>query len=688
MDYPFAALVGQEQLKSALLLNAVYPGIGGVLIRGEKGTAKSTAARSLAALLPRLPVVDGCPFRCDPSVPWPDCPHCTTAAERRTVDIPVPFVDLPLGATEDRVLGTLDFERALREGRRAFQPGLLAAAHRGILYIDEVNLLPDHLVDVLLDAAALGINTVQREGISVTHPSRFLLIGTMNPEEGELRPQLLDRFGLVVEVAGPREPAVRTEIVRRRLAFEADSAAFAANWAAEQAALSERIVASRERLAGVVLAEGLLTLISQLCCEFEVDGLRADLALHKAARARAALHGRREVNLEDLRAAAELVLPHRRKRKPYTSQPHLTREQLDERLGALQGRSDRSQTEFGNEGPAGDSARTQSSDRSSEEQRSDGGGPVANQDRAEETADRVFEAAQAPALRRIEVASPATDGRMPHGRRNRATTGDRGRYVRAVPDDKATDLAFGATVRAAARRGAGADGHLQVAPEDLHRKVRAGRTGTLLLFVVDASGSMAARQRMELVKGTVLGLLRSAYEQRDEVGVIAFRGLQAEVLLAPTARVELAEQALRVLPTGGRTPLAHALFLAGESAAQVRRASPDLPILLVLLSDGRANVARVGTTEDPWQQALRAAQELAAAGVPALVLDTESGFVRLGRVQELARALAAPCLPLENLFGDCRLQIADCRLEEDPGWSVFQSAICNLQSAIRARGRT
>jgi len=648
VDYPFAALVGQEQLKSALLLNAVYPGIGGVLIRGEKGTAKSTAARSLAALLPRLPIVEGCPFRCDPNVPWPDCPHCTTAAERRTVDLPVPFIDLPLGATEDRVLGTLDFERALREGLRAFHPGLLAGANRGILYIDEVNLLPDHLVDVLLDAAAMGINTVQREGISVTHPSRFLLIGTMNPEEGELRPQLLDRFGLVVEVVGPREPAVRTEIVRRRLAFEADSVAFAANWAAEQAALSKRIIASRERLAGVVLAEGLLTLISQLCCEFEVDGLRADLALHKTSRARAALHGRRGVNLEDLRAAAELVLPHRRKRKSF-EQPHLTREQLDDRLGALQGQ----------EGPAGGSGRTdsenlppQSSGRSSEEQRSDEDRPVANKDRAEETADRVFEAAQASALRRIEVASPGTDGRTPHGRRNHATTGDRGRYVRAVPDDKATDIAFGATVRAAALRGAWADGHLQVAPEDLHRKVRAGRTGTLLLFVVDASGSMAARQRMELVKGTVLGLLRSAYEQRDEVGVIAFRGLQAEVLLAPTARVDLAEQALRVLPTGGRTPLAHALFLAGESASRVRRTTPDLPILLVLLSDGRANVALPGTAEDPWQQALRAAEKLAAAGLPALVLDTDSGFVRLGRVQELARALAAPCLPLEDLSAE------------------------------------
>ena len=240
MIYPFAALVGQESLKTALLLNAVDPGIGGVLISGEKGTAKSTAARALAALLPAQRVVAGCPFRCDPESPDPTCTHCGGLVERPAADVRVPFVDLPLGATEDRVLGSLDFERALREGRRAFQPGLLAAAHRGVLYVDEVNLLPDHLVDVLLDVAASGVNVVQRESVEVIHPSRFLLVGTMNPEEGELRPQLLDRFGLMVEVAGPRDPAIRAEVVRRRIAFEADPVAFASRWEAEQSELRTR----------------------------------------------------------------------------------------------------------------------------------------------------------------------------------------------------------------------------------------------------------------------------------------------------------------------------------------------------------------------------------------------------------------------------------------------------------------
>ncbi len=610
MEYPFSALVGQEPLKTALLLNAVYPGIGGVLVRGEKGTAKSTAARALRALLPPLRVVEGCPFRCDPGAPWAECPHCGAVAERRAVEAPVPFIDLPLGATEDRVLGTLDFERALREGRRAFQPGLLAAANRGILYIDEVNLLPDHLVDVLLDAAALGVNTVERDGVSATHPARFLLVGTMNREEGDLRPQLLDRFGLMVEVVGARDPESRAEVVRRRLAFEADPAAFAARWEDEQNALRRRISEARERLPGVALDDALLAVISRLCCEFEVDGLRADIAMHKTARALAALDGRTEATTDDVRRAAELVLPHRQRRRPF-EQPHLDRERIDEALAQSQAPPEEAQGE------------------------------------------QVFDPAASQPVRRIEVAPLAgAPSPMPHGRRNPTPTRERGHYVRAVADEKATDIAVDATIRAAILRGGQADGRPVIEKCDLHRKERAGKTGTFILFVVDASGSMAARRRMELVKGAVLGLLQSAYEQRDEVGVIAFRGAQADVLLPPTGSVELAEGTLRVLPTGGRTPLAHALLAAGEVLTRSRRARPDTPALLVLLSDGKANVALPETTGDPWQQALVAAQELAKEGVPALVLDADAGFVRLGRAAELAQALGAECLPLDGLSAE------------------------------------
>jgi magnesium chelatase subunit D len=609
------------------LLNAVYPSVGGVLVRGEKGTAKSTAARGLRALLPPVRVVEGCPFRCDPDKPWPECPHCGAAGERRAVEIGVPFIDLPLGATEDRVLGTLDFERALREGRRAFQPGLLAAAHRGILYIDEVNLLPDHLVDVLLDAAALGVNTVQREGISAAHPARFLLIGTMNREEGDLRPQLLDRFGLMVEVTGPRDPDLRAEVVRRRLAFETDPAAFASYWEGEQEPLRRRVIEARERLPRVALDDGLLAVISRLCCEFEVDGLRADIVMHKAARALAALDGRTAATTEDVRRAAELVLPHRQRRRPF-EQPHLDRERLDECLSRLQ-----SPPEPQEDAP---------------------GGPEELADRGEGSqGESVFDPAAPQAVPRIEVAPPAgLASSVPRGRRNPTPTRERGHYVRAVPDEKATDLAVDATIRAAVLRGGQADGRPVIERGDLHRKERAGKTGTLILFAVDASGSMAARRRMELVKGAVLGLLQSAYEQRDEVGVIAFRGTQAEVLLPPTGSVELADRALRELPTGRRTPLAHALVTAGEVFRRSRRVRPEVPTLLVLLSDGKANVSLPETTGDPWEQALLAAQELAKEGLPALVLDADAGFVRIGRAAEVAQALRAECLPLDGLSAD------------------------------------
>ena len=269
--YPFSAIVGQERMKLALLLNAINPAIGGVLIRGEKGSAKSTSVRALAALLPDLAVMVGCPYACDPNEPFFDCPHCA-GTDGTTMYRPVRVVDLPIGATEDRVLGTLHLERALQSGERHFEPGLLAAAHRGILSIDEVNLLPDHLVDILLDAAAMGWNVVEREGISFAHPARFILIGTMNPEEGELRPQFLDRFGLAVDAEGLPDPADRAEVVRRRIRYEADPVTFAARWSDDERALRDRIADARAYLPRVVLAEDLLGLIARICTEAGVGG--------------------------------------------------------------------------------------------------------------------------------------------------------------------------------------------------------------------------------------------------------------------------------------------------------------------------------------------------------------------------------------------------------------------------------
>jgi magnesium chelatase subunit D len=622
--YPFAAIVGQPQLKQALLLCAVDPTLGGVLIRGDKGSAKSTAARALAALLPHIRRVPGCAFNCDPSAPLAVCPTCQ--GEHAAADeAPAPFVNLPLGATEDRVLGSLDFEAALKNGKQAFKPGLLAGAHRGILYIDEVNLLADHLVDVLLDVAAMGRNTVEREGLSLSHPARISLIGTMNPEEGNLRPQLLDRFGLMVEVSAPRDSAERSEVVRRRLAFEADAAAFCHRWQDETDALATAVAAARLRLAATRVPDSLLTFISELCCEFEVASLRADIVLYKAARAIAALDGRDEVDAPDVRDAARLVLPHRRRHKPF-EQTGLDQDKLDQ-LTARQQTSPQADSE----NSPGDGETAQN-----EEQM-----PPA--DEGGDDATRLFAAAAPFSPASIEVHS--RQGEAGSGRRSLAHRATSGQYLRAVPDPAPAQIAIDATLRHAVLR---SPGKLEVTRADLHRKERVGEQGNLILIAVDASGSMAARRRMEAVKGCVLGLLTDAYQCRDSVGVIAFRGRQAELLLAPTRQVENAQSALENLPTGGRTPLSHALLLAGEV---LQRAPQMLRPLLVVLSDGRANLA-VGDDADPWGEALAAAGELAAAGHAALVIDTEEDFIKLGQARELASALGAEYLPLGGMDGD------------------------------------
>ncbi len=319
--YPFTAIVGQEKMKKALILTAIDPRIGGVLIRGERGTAKSTAARALAALLPTVQVVAGCRFGCDPASPTTWCTEClerAAADEQQTVSSrPTPFINLPVSATEDRVVGTLDIERAIQKGERAFEPGILASANRGMLYIDEVNLLDDHVVDVLLDSAAMGTNIVEREGISFSHPARFILVGTMNPEEGDLRPQLLDRFALSVEIRGIREARERVKIMERILTFEASPEEFRKEWAPKEAELSERIGLARQRVELVTFNHDHLEQIVRLTTAHRVDGHRGDLVILKVARAHAALEGRLNLIPQDIALAAELALPHRLKRTPF-----------------------------------------------------------------------------------------------------------------------------------------------------------------------------------------------------------------------------------------------------------------------------------------------------------------------------------------------------------------------------------
>lgn len=314
--YPFTALVGQEQMKKALLLNVINPALGGVLIKGEKGTAKSTAVRGLASLLPEKEAVL-CPFGCDPHDRSKMCADCLAKTELQTEKRKMKVVDLPVSATEDRVVGTIDLEQAIQKGEKKFEPGILAQANRNILYVDEVNLLDDHVVDVLLDAAAMGVNTVEREGVSYSHPSCFILVGTMNPEEGDLRPQLLDRFGLVVQVSGEKDVEKRMEVVRRRLDFEEDSQAFLTQYEQSEQELREKIAQARVLLPEVVYEEEILRLAVRIAIETGVDGHRADITMLKTAMTIAALAGRREVIRDDLLDAAALVLPHRMRRKPF-----------------------------------------------------------------------------------------------------------------------------------------------------------------------------------------------------------------------------------------------------------------------------------------------------------------------------------------------------------------------------------
>ncbi|MFE5242272.1 MULTISPECIES: putative cobaltochelatase [unclassified Streptomyces] len=655
--YPFTALVGQDDLRLGLLLNAVSPAVGGVLVRGEKGTAKSTAVRALAALMPEVAVVAGCRFSCDPAAPDPACPD-GPHEEAPGVSRAARTVELPVGASEDRLVGALDIERALSEGVKAFEPGLLADAHRGILYVDEVNLLHDHLVDLLLDAAAMGASYVEREGVSVRHASRFLLVGTMNPEEGELRPQLLDRFGLTVEVAASRDTDLRVEVVRRRLAYDDDPAAFAARWADEEGALRERIVAARALLPHVVLGDGVLRQIAATCAAFEVDGMRADIVMARTATALAAWAGRDEVVADDVRQAALLALPHRRRRNPFDA-PGLDEDKLDEAL------EDAADERGGDDDPDPDGPGGGVPPQ--------GGGPDAGgpEGAGPDTPDApgqtetgsgdtpahppVGGAGERQPVRsgepfRTKMLSVPGLGEGAAGRRSRART-EHGRTTGSRrPEGALTKLHLAATVQAAAphQRARGRAGRgLVVRRDDLRQATREGREGNLVLFVVDASGSMAARQRMSAVKGAVMSLLLDAYQRRDKVGLVTFRGRGAEVALPPTSSVDAAAARLESLPTGGRTPLAAGLLKAHDVLRVERLRDPSRRALLVVVTDGRATGGVV-----PVALAGRAGRLHASEGTASVVVDCESGIVRLGLAAQLARDLGGSAVTLDELRAD------------------------------------
>ena len=671
--FPFTAIVGQVAMKRALLLNAVNPKIGGVLVRGKKGTAKSTAVRSLASLLPEVTVVQGCPYNCSPEERQGLCSRCEPANDSaQTVVRKIPIVDLPVGATEDRLVGSLDIEEAIKTGNRVFEPGLIAATHRGILYIDEVNLLNDHLVDILLDAAAMGRNYVEREGISITHRSEFILVGTMNPEEGDLRPQLLDRFGLAVEVDGRFSPEERQEVVKRRIAYEADPQEFMARWQKAEEEERTRVLHSQEVLTNVVVSDDILALITSICAEYDVDGMRGDIVMYKTAATIAAYENRTEVNAEDVREAANLALLHRQRRQPF-QQPNLATDQLDSMVDDFQSQDrqrEHQDTSQNQDQGEGDSEPSDLSTPDLEPEEPDTEPNTEPDDLGPSSlgGEQQFEVGDPFSVRPLNLKPPDQRSRRALGRRNvTITDSSAGRYVRSrMPEGKASGLALDATLRAAAphqvERRAASDSPIAVLiePWDIRDKVRESKSGSLVLFVVDASGSMGAQRRMVAVKGAIMSLLLDAYQRRDRVGMISFRGTNASLILPPTNSVDLARVHLQEMPTGGRTPLSAGLFKALEIIETERIKDRDVLPLLVLLSDGRGNVA-LGQ-DSPLDEAYAAAGIIGDDKIPSVVVDTESGFIKLGMVQSVAEAMGAQYLKLEDLRADSLAEAVRLRM--------------------------
>mgnify|MGYP001765561521 FL=1 len=643
-------------MRFALILNAINPRIGGVLIRGDKGTAKSTAVRSLADLLETIQVASDCPFNCNPENPEDMCDLCyqksqsnqITAVEKKT-----PVVDLPLGATEDRVVGSLNVERAIKEGIKALEPGILAAANRGILYIDEVNLLDDHVADVLLDAAAMGVNIVEREGVSVAHPSKFILVGTMNPEEGEIRPQLLDRFGLQVSVAGIEDVEQRMQIAKIAEAFDLDPKGFAKEWQQEQVDMKQKISRARQLLSQVSMSDDFLRLIASTCIDLGVKTHRAEIVITRTAKTIAAFDGRTEVNQEDVKKAMELALAHRMRSRPFEP-PTLNKERLEKSMSQKQ-----HEHQHQDQKPEQQKKNEQQPQEPSEQKDTD-------QKQAAKPQERIFEIGTPIDVRAItmprkrdRIARRKTSGR----RMNTLALRNRGRYLLQKMPQEGKDIAIDATIRAAApyQRIRSGPNAIIVKGEDIREKERVGKTSAVVLFVVDASGSMGANQRMESAKGAVLSLLMDSYQKRDKIGMIAFKGKEAEIILPPCTSVDLALGRLRELPTGGKTPLSAGLSRGLQLLQGELRKDEESKLMMVLISDGRANEGMGGKIKD---ELMAISERIKHLGIHTIVIDSEvvdSSFLdmRLGYCHQIADQCQGKYYPLSSLTPESLLRIVD-----------------------------
>ncbi|MEP6635310.1 MAG: magnesium chelatase ATPase subunit I, partial [Acidobacteriota bacterium] len=674
--YPFAAIVGQEEMKLALILNVINPTIGGVVLMGQRGTGKSTAVRALAELLPLISVVSGCPYRCDPTGGGDPCSACavTRSASGKLPheQTSVAVVDLPLGATEDRVCGTIDIERALREGKKTFQPGLLAKANRGFLYIDEVNLLEDHLVDLLLDVAVTGRNKVERESMSVEHPARFALVGSGNPEEGELRPQLLDRFGLQVEVQTENDLDTRVEVLERREAFDGDPVSFSEGWDKDQQELRKKITRAQQSLGTINLGRSILRKIAELCAQLNIDGHRGELSIARAARALAALEGRKSVTAADVKRVAGMALRHRLRRDPL--EETASTERIQQKLDQLFA-EDQPETEKGSRGEGGGAINRTASVGPRE---AGANGSRARRQSATPAGMDVGDALEVRSVPTFEAAlqtHPDQRG-LPQGHaaaitsRTNSRSGAisnynsrRGRYAGWTPSG-AHDarIAVDATLRAVAADLAKASAQyspnraadaLPIPFHSLRFKKLRQKSGRLFIFAIDTSGSMALN-RIGQAKGAVLNLLRQSYIRRDSVAIIGFRGRSAEVILSPSRSMLRARRALDSLGVGGGTPLPAALASALDIAQ--RNAQTFGEIVLALFTDGGGNVplGSAGNSDRAQRrlsidrEVTRLGIELRKAGVPSILIDTQKSFSSADETRALARRLGAQFVRLQS----------------------------------------
>ena len=614
--YPFAAIVGQAQVKNALIYNLINPKIGGVLLCGEKGTAKSTIVRGLAALTNQQ------------------------------------VVDLPLNITEDMLVGSIDFERAVHDGIRCFSSGVLSRADGNILYVDEVNLLPDSIVSTLICAAASEENLVEREGISHRHSCKFVLVGTMNPEEGKLRPQFLDRFGLYVDVVGEQDLAVRTQIIRNRMEYERDPAAFCERWLRETQQLQHKIQQAKQLLDSISIEPAIRTLAAKYARQANCEGNRCELVLVQTAAAVAAWNGREYIKADDMKEAAIYVLPHRRKENQPQEEPPKNGEKQNQKPEGNQDDSSNNTPDH-TDNPA-DSR--QESPQMEEQDGNDGDEmdvPPPGQTEGESPEEQLIEGEEVHLISALPTIPRDRLFRQGSGRRSKTKSGtSKGRYAgfTQTPKPHQKDLALDATLRAAAPYQKSRNHDLcavALTDSDLRYKVRENHVGATIVFVVDASGSMGARKRMKETKEAILSMLLDSYQKRDKIGLVAFRRDGAQTLLDITASVDLAEKKLQSLPTGGRTPLAAGLYQAWQLLRARKLKDPDMLPMIVLVTDGRAN--RSLWTEDPVADALKAAALIQQDGIHSVVIDTEKEFISLHIAQQVAEVMKATYHKVDEL---------------------------------------